>query len=109
MVFIKVVRVRQEDFDNLFKDVDKVFKQMDDVFKQVDKKMEEAFNAQQAEPRKPWEQWFAWRPVRVNGKFKWMKKVFRREIPKDYSNYDDWTRYEYGTVFDAIRDSGTNS
>ena len=101
--------MNQKEFDNLFKDVDKVFKQMDEVFKQVDKRMEEAFDSQMEETRKPWEQWFAWRPVRVNGKLKWMQKVFRRELPKTYANYDDWTRYEYGTVFDAIRDAGTNN
>ena len=100
---------QQQAMNDIFKEADKLFKQMDQVFKQVDKTMEEAFVAAGPEPRKPWEQWFAWRPVRVNGKLKWMQKVFRREIPKDYTNYDDWTYYEYGTVFDAIRDSGTNS
>lgn len=101
--------MNQKEFDTVFKDVDRVFKQMEEVFKQVDKRMEEAFGEATEVIRKPWEQWFAWRPVRVNGKLKWMQRVFRREIPKTYANYDDWTRYEYGTVFDAIRDSGTNS
>ncbi len=101
--------MNQQEFDSLFKDVDKIFKQVDEVFKQMDKRMEDAFDSNMEEIHRPWQQWFAWRPVRVNGKLKWMQKVFRRELPKDYSNYDDWTRYEYGTVFDAIRDSGTNS
>lgn len=91
--------------DQVFEEMNKVFKEMDNVFKQVDKMMDQAMvQVLQTKPR-PWQQWFAWRPVRVNGKLKWMQRVFRRELPKDYSNYDDWTRYEYGTVFDAIRDS----
>lgn len=96
--------------DEVFKETDKLFKQMDDIFKQVDKRVEEMMETQQGPvEREPWKEWFAWRPVTVNGKVKWMRKVFRRPLPKDYTNYDDWTRYEYGTVFDAIRDSGKNS
>ena len=61
-------------------------------------------------PRKqettPWEQWFAWRPVKVNGKRVWLKKVFRRCI-NTYVDHDDWRRYEYGTAFDAIRNEPT--
>ena len=52
----------------------------------------------------PWEQWFAWRPVRVNGRLVWFKKIYRRCI-NTYVDHDDWTRYEYGTAFDVIKDS----
>ncbi len=99
----------QKAMDDMFNEADKLFKEMDKVFKQVDKTMEEAFVQQGPVEREPWKEWFAWRPVKVNGKTKWMQKVFRREIPKTYANYDDWTRYEYGTVFDAIRDSGKDN
>lgn len=51
---------------------------------------------------KPWEEWFAWRPVKVNGKRVWLKRVFRRCI-NTYVDHDDWKRYEYGTAFDVIR------
>ena len=95
--------------DKVFEDMDKLFKEMNNIFKKADEMMDQAMMQVGPPPQKPWEQWFAWRPVRVNGKLKWMQRVFRREIPKDYSNYDDWTRYEYGTVFDAIRDSGKDS
>ena len=57
-------------------------------------------------PRKqevaPWEEWFAWRPVKVNGKRVWLKRVYRRCI-NTYVDMDDWRRYEYGTAFDVIR------
>lgn len=99
----------QKAMDDIFNEADKLFKEMDKVFKQVDKTMEEAFVQQGPVEREPWKAWFAWRPVKIKGKYKWFKVVYRREIPKTYVDYDDWTRYEYGDLFDAIRDSGTNS
>lgn len=55
-------------------------------------------------PQFDWKKWFAWRPVRVGCELKWFTFVYRREIPKDYSTYDDWTRYEYGTLMDILRE-----
>jgi len=52
-----------------------------------------------------WEKWFAWRPVKLNGKRVWFKTVYRRCI-NTYVDHDDWTRYEYGTLFDVIKTSG---
>ena len=49
----------------------------------------------------PWEQWFAWHPVKVNGKRVWLKTVYRRCI-NTYVDFDDWSRYEYGNLFDII-------
>jgi len=49
-----------------------------------------------------WQQWFAWRPVKIHGKRVWGKTVWRRCI-NTYVDHDDWTRYEYGTVFDVIK------
>ena len=51
----------------------------------------------------PWKQWFAWYPVKVHGKHVWLKTVYRRWI-NTYVDMDDWTRYEYGTVFDILKD-----
>jgi len=51
----------------------------------------------------PWKSWFAWYPVRIKGKWCWMKKIYRRQIPKTYVNHDDWARYEYGDVFDVLK------
>jgi hypothetical protein len=57
-------------------------------------------------PRKqtasPWQEWFAWRPVKIHGKRVWCKTVFRRCI-NTYVDHDNWKRYEYGTLFDVIK------
>ena len=55
-----------------------------------------------------WQEWFAWRPVKVKGKRVWLKKVFRRCI-NTYVDHDDWKRYEYGTAFDVIRGDTTTA
>ena len=49
----------------------------------------------------PWEKWFAWYPVKVNGNYTWFKTIYRRCI-NTYVDMDDWSRYEYGTIFDVI-------
>lgn len=89
--------------DNAFKEVDNAFKEVDKVFKEVDSIMVKATIVARKEEVGPWKEWFAWYPVKVHGKRKWMKKVFRRKI-NTYVDMDDWSRYEYGTVFDAIKD-----
>ena len=56
--------------------------------------------------RGPWHPYFTWRPVRDrHGHWHWLRRVYRREIFNTYVNMDDWTRYEYGTVFDVLRDA----
>jgi len=52
--------------------------------------------------RGPWKPWFAWRPVKVNGQTIWLERIYRRSI-NTYVDMDDWTRYEYGTLFDVIK------
>ncbi len=58
-------------------------------------------------PRKtivrPWEQWFAWYPVKVHNERVWLKTVYRRCI-NTYVDMDNWKRYEYGDVFDLLKD-----
>jgi hypothetical protein len=49
-----------------------------------------------------WRPWFAWRPVTIHGKRVWLERIFRRSI-NTYVDMDDWTRYEYGTLFDVIK------
>jgi hypothetical protein len=47
-----------------------------------------------------WKKWWAWRPVRVHGKWTWFKIIYRKKI----NTYDDdWVKYEYGTIFDVLR------
>jgi hypothetical protein len=52
--------------------------------------------------RLPWEKWFAWRPVKIHGRYVWFRTVYRRCI-NSYVDMDDWSRYEYGTIFDVIK------
>ncbi len=51
----------------------------------------------------PWKPWFAWRPVKIHGKRIWLKTVYRRCI-NTYVDHDDWERYEYGNLFDVLKD-----
>ena len=49
----------------------------------------------------PWKKWFAWYPIKVHGKYTWFKFVYRRY--KYLFEPKDWQHYEYGTVFDLLR------
>ena len=51
----------------------------------------------------PWLKWFAWYPVKVHDKRVWLKYVYRRRI-LTYVDIDHWTRYEYGNIFDILKD-----
>jgi hypothetical protein len=51
----------------------------------------------------PWEPWFAWYPIKIRGGKVWLRKVYRRCI-NTYVDHDDWKHYEYGTIFDIIKD-----
>lgn len=56
-----------------------------------------------------WQPWFAWRPVRLTytGKRIWLERIYRRAQYKTYATYDDWQRWEYGTLLDVLA-SDTN-
>lgn len=54
-------------------------------------------------PKVPWEQWFAWHPVKVHGKRKWMTTVWRR-VRRYREDVNIYAGYEYGNMFDVIRD-----
>jgi hypothetical protein len=49
-----------------------------------------------------WELWYAWYPVKMHNKWKWLTHIYRIRIPQSYVDYDDWTHYKYGTLFDVI-------
>jgi hypothetical protein len=51
----------------------------------------------------PWQEFYAWRPVKVHGKWVWLETVYRRCI-NTYVDMDNWKRYEYGTIFDVLTD-----
>ncbi len=50
-----------------------------------------------------WEKWFAWYPVQLHEKRVWFKTVYRRCV-NSYVDHDNWKRYEYGTIFDIIKE-----
>lgn len=92
-----------KDLNKVIVDMNKVFSDMDKVFSNMSRAMDEALDS--VKTQVPWKPWFAWRPVKVHGHRIWLKKIYRRPIPKTYVDYDNWTRYEYGDVFDVIRDT----
>ena len=51
-----------------------------------------------------WQKWFAWHPVKIHGRRIWLKTVYRRCV-NTYVDFDDWSRYEYGTVFDLLKET----
>ena len=102
-----------KELNDILKQTDAVFKnmnsQMDDMFKQMDqifKEAEKIKNVARKTEVGPWKEWFAWRPVKIKNKRIWMKKVYRRSI-NTYVDQDDWTRYEYGDIFDVLKEAGS--
>ena len=52
-------------------------------------------------PKSKWERWFAWHPVKINGKTIWGRYVYRRyDIWRDERERDS---VEYGTILDVLR------
>jgi hypothetical protein len=45
-----------------------------------------------------WEPWFAWRPVRINGKWYWLAHVYRKFLVSPGGGF-----YRYGDDFDMLR------
>lgn len=53
---------------------------------------------------KPWNPWFAWRPVKdIHGAWHWWERVYRK-TGNTYPDQEDWTWYYYGTIFDVLKD-----
>lgn len=46
-----------------------------------------------------WDPWYAWRPVRINGKWYWFTKVYRRFLSSPGGGF-----YKYGDTFDILKD-----
>ena len=91
-------------YDKVFSDMDNVFKDMNKVFEAMDKRMDEILAGAAESYKAPWTKWFAWRPMTVNGKRTWLKVIYRRRL-NTYVDYDNWSRYEYGTIFDVLKDA----
>ena len=52
-------------------------------------------------PQVVWIRVFAWQPVRINKHWYWLRSIYRRERNKYVYPHQG---YEYGTLFDVIRD-----
>lgn len=51
-----------------------------------------------------WKEWYAWRPVKdIHGEWHWLEKIYRK-VGNTYVDYDNWTWYYYGTLFDVLGD-----
>lgn len=55
------------------------------------------------QPKYKWEPWFAWYPVKVHGKYKWMTKVWRK-VTMIRDDMHIYATYGYGNMFDVIKD-----
>ena len=49
----------------------------------------------------PWSKWYAWYPIKVNGNLLWLTHVYRRKVIYTIKGGQG---YEYGTVFDLLKD-----
>lgn len=47
-----------------------------------------------------WEPWYAWRPVRVNGKWYWLTTVYRKFLLSPGGGF-----HAYGDSFDILKDT----
>lgn len=54
-------------------------------------------------PQGLWEPVFAWTPVRVHGRWRWLTQIYRRERNKLVMPFQGW---EYGDIFDVLKDAG---
>lgn len=58
----------------------------------------------------PWQPIFAWKPIKIKGKWYWLQKVYKRKKNRLIVSIEDLstsakTYYEYGTIFDVLQDS----
>ena len=51
-----------------------------------------------------WEKWFAWHPIKIDNKYRWMTTVYRRELKVFGDQRLAPPIYEYGTLFDVLKE-----
>lgn len=52
-------------------------------------------------PEGKWQEYFTWRPRKVNGQWYWLTHIYRREKNKLVIPHCGW---EYGDSFDVLKD-----
>lgn len=50
-----------------------------------------------------WKPWFAWFPIKTDDGIVWLKPMYRRRVCA-YVYNDIVTYYQYGTIFDILKD-----
>jgi len=67
--------------------------------------LSEAWRESFGEEYQNWHRWFAWRPVKVDGKWAWFKMTYRRYSHTfgDYG-WSLWNCWEYGTLLDILKE-----
>lgn len=51
----------------------------------------------------PWEEWYAWHPVKdIHGERHWLKKIYRRYSWAKSTEQPFGKEYDYGTIFDVL-------
>lgn len=100
--------INQKDLDKISKQLDAVFDQVDQTFKAMDKTfktMEQVLDFNMSNSTSvPWEKWYAWHPVKVKGKWKWFKTVYRKYNWAKSTEQPFGKGYDYGTIFDVLKD-----
>ena len=100
--------LKQKDIDRIAKQMDAMFDQMDRAFKRMDKTfqtIESYTDEAMGKVKHPWKKWFAWHPVKINGKRIWMKTIYRKYNWAKSTDFPFGEGYDYGTIFDVLKDS----
>ena len=51
-------------------------------------------------PQGDWKEYFTWRPRKINGRWYWLTKIYRREKNRLVIPHQGW---EYGDSFDILK------
>lgn len=58
----------------------------------------------------PWEEWYAWHPVKdIHGERHWLKKIYRRYNWAKSTEQPFGKGYDYGTIFDVLAEDTSYS
>lgn len=52
----------------------------------------------------PWKDWYAWYPVKIKGKWVWLKTVYRKYNWAKSTSFPFGDEYDYGDIFDVLGD-----
>lgn len=64
--------------------------------------MANILGANYTRPQGPWVKVFTYKPIKINNKWHWLTYVYKREKNRFLVRHQG---YEFGTIFDVLRDS----